>query len=109
MITSGVTASATSDFASIVRSLNLATFVGEETGGSYLGNTSKWEFDIVLPNTKKIAHIPLARYFINTQEYAPVGRGVIPDFPVNPKIEDLINGVDTQLEYTRQLILKGKL
>jgi hypothetical protein len=104
VITSGMTASATSDFAAQLHGLRRATFVGEETGGSYVGNTSNFEFGIRLPNTKATLYVPLARYKNNVDQTLFFGRGLVPDHHVIPKIEDLISGVDTQLEYTLNLI-----
>ena len=108
MIISGKTASAISDFAAWVHALDLATIVGEETGGGYAGNTSNWEFFITLPNTKMRPHIPLARYFTNVKENVFFGRGVMPDYEVTPSIEDILNGVDTQLAFTLDLIRRSR-
>jgi C-terminal processing protease CtpA/Prc len=104
VITSGMTASATSDFAAQLHGLRRATFVGEETGGSYVGNTSNFEFGIKLPNTKATLYVPLSRYKNNVDQTLFFGRGLVPDHIVVPKIEDVIAGVDTQLEYTLELI-----
>ncbi len=104
MLISNATASATSDFAAWVHTLKLATIIGEETGGGYVGNTSNWEFRITLPNTGVRFWVPLARYFNNVNQEVFFGRGVKPDYEVHPKIEDIINGIDTQLEFTLELI-----
>ncbi|MEM6360708.1 MAG: S41 family peptidase [Bacteroidota bacterium] len=103
LLIGGSTASATSDFAAWVKELDLATIVGTETGGSYLGNTSNWEFMIELPQTKLRLHLPLARYLING-ETKELGRGVIPDYIVPTTTQDKLNDIDTQLKYTLQLI-----
>lgn len=107
VITSGMTASATSDFAAQLHGLGRATFVGEETGGAYAGNTSNFEFAIKLPNTKATLYVPLARYKNNVDQNLFFGHGLVPDHIVIPRIEDLISGVDTQLEYTLNLIRKN--
>ncbi len=78
------TASATSDFAAWMHSLGLATIIGEETGGNYYGNTSNWEFNITLPNTKIRLLLPLARYLTNVKPDIPLGRGIIPDHLDSP-------------------------
>ena len=105
LLIGGSTASATSDFAAWVDELNLATIVGTETGGSYLGNTSNWEFTVVLPNTQLKLQLPLARYLTNV-EHEELGRGVIPAYTVPTTIHDKLNDIDTQLNYTLQLIKK---
>ena len=104
MLTSGYTASATSDFAALVDYHNLATVVGEESGGSYVGNTSNYEFIITLPHSKIRMQVPLARYLLNVGDYPHKGRGVIPDYQVSQTIEDWMTGRDTQLEFTLDLI-----
>ncbi len=103
LLIGGATASATSDFASWVDELNIATVIGTETGGSYAGNTSNWEFEVELPNSKFRLLLPLARYLNNVSE-KELGRGVIPDIIVPSPIEDKLNDVDTQLSYTLNLI-----
>ena len=104
MLTSGFTASATSDFAALVHHHKLATVIGDESGGSYVGNTSNYEFIITLPHSKVRLQLPLARYLLNVGDYPHKGRGVIPDHEVSQTIEDLVEGRDTQLEFALDLI-----
>lgn len=106
LLTSRSTASATSDFVAWIHSLHMATIIGEETGGGYVGNTSNWEFKITLPNTKIIVNIPLARYFNNVNENAKMGRGIMPDHHVSTTIENVLNNVNAPLEYALKLIRK---
>ncbi|MGD1841703.1 MAG: S41 family peptidase, partial [Thermonemataceae bacterium] len=103
LLVGGATASATSDFAAWMDALALATIIGTETGGSYLGNTSNWEFLITLPNTKLRLQLPLARYLTNV-ENTGLGRGVIPAYVVPTTLHDKLNDIDTQLNFTLQLI-----
>ncbi|MEO1653108.1 MAG: S41 family peptidase, partial [Bacteroidota bacterium] len=107
VIASRSTASATSDFVAWVHALGLAPIIGEETGGGYYGNTSNWEFTISLPQTKIRLYVPLARYFTNVKADIPLGRGVIPDYQVTPTIEDILAGLDPQLEFVFELIKKN--
>lgn len=108
LLVSGSTASATSDFAAWMDDLGLATIVGTETGGGYLGNTSNWEFIITLPNTHLRVHIPLARYLNNVKPAGTHGRGVIPDHIVPTPIEDKLSDKDTQLNYVLDIIGERK-
>lgn len=103
LLVGGATASATSDFASWIDELNLATIIGTETGGSYAGNTSNWEFEVELPNSKFRLNLPLARYLNNVTE-KELGRGVIPSYIVPSSINDKLNDIDTQLNYTLDLV-----
>jgi len=104
MLTSGFTASATSDFAALIHHHQLATVIGDESGGSYVGNTSNWEFIITLPHSKIRLQLPLARYLLNVGDYEHLGRGVIPDYQVSQTIDDWMEGRDAQLEFTLNLI-----
>ncbi|MGL4630154.1 MAG: S41 family peptidase, partial [Leadbetterella sp.] len=48
ILINGASFSTTSDFTALAQSNKIATFIGEETGGSYLGNTSNYSFLITL-------------------------------------------------------------
>lgn len=70
------------------------TFVGEEAGGAYLGNTSGFEAEVVLPNSGLVLYLPLVGYYLAATEDVDPRHGVVPDYPVAPTIEDLIAGRD---------------
>ncbi len=96
--------STTSDFTALVHSNKIATFVGEETGGSYVGNTSNYSFIITLPNTKIKVNIPVARYQTNVTSNANFGRGTIPDCEVKYSIDDVLHGIDKEMDAVLTLI-----
>jgi C-terminal processing protease CtpA/Prc len=96
--------STTSDFTALVHSNKIGTFVGEETGGSYLGNTSNYSFLITLPNTKIKVNIPVARYRNNVTPNNSFGRGTIPDLKIQYSIDDIIQGIDKDMETVLTLI-----
>lgn len=98
--------STTSDFAALTHFNDRATFVGEETGGSYAGNTSNFTFLMTLPNTKIRINIPVARYQTNVTPES-FGRGIIPDISVQYSIDDYLNGVDKDLETILSIIRKA--
>ncbi|MEQ9309251.1 MAG: S41 family peptidase [Balneolaceae bacterium] len=104
VLINGGTFSAASDLAALIKSNDLATFVGTETGGGYYGNTSMEDAWVTLPNTKVRVRIPLVRHFLPVEDKVPLGRGVIPDHEVEQSITDLINGVDTQMEFVLKLL-----
>ena len=94
----GGTFSTAADVAAQLRSMGRATFIGEETGGGYEGNTSGLNALIVLPNSKQRLRIMMYDYW-NAVKPAPArGRGTIPDRPVVRRIMDYIRGVDPALE-----------
>ena len=106
VLINGGTFSAASDLAALIKSHDLATFVGTETGGGYYGNTSMEDAWVTLPNTKVRVKTPLVRHFLPVEDKIPLGRGIIPDHEVEQSMADLINGVDTQLDFVLKL-LKG--
>ena len=105
ILTNGGTFSAASDFAAMMKSEKKATFIGEETGGGYYGNTSMQKSYVTLPNSQLVLEIPLVRHQLNVREnIVPPGRGVIPDHSVRQSITDYVNGVDTQMDFVFSLI-----
>ncbi|WPV02796.1 S41 family peptidase [Mucilaginibacter sp. cycad4] len=104
VLTSGATGSAAGILSSILRNSKRAVFIGEETGGAMEGPTSLNIPILILPNSKIKIEIPLIRLQLAVK-YSK-GRGVIPEYEVQPTIKDLINNTDTQLNYTLRLINK---
>jgi C-terminal processing protease CtpA/Prc len=98
--------STTSDFAALVHFNRMAIFVGEETGGSYLGNSSNYAFLMTLSNTKIRINIPVARYQTNVTSNNNFGRGTIPDYEIQYSIEDYLGGVDKEMNTVLDLIKK---
>lgn len=100
--------SASAEFAAIARSNNRGLFIGEETGGGYYGNTSGDEAIVTLPNSKITCRIPKVKYTMAVREIPQKDRGVIPDLPVYPVIDDLIENKDRQLEFALTFIRQDK-
>jgi hypothetical protein len=103
VLTSGATGSAAAIFCSILRNAHRATFIGEETGGAMEGPTSLNIPILVLPNSKIRIEVPLIRLQLAVR-YSK-GRGVIPNYLVEPKKDDLINNRDAQLDFALKLCL----
>ena len=80
-------------------------FVGEETGGGYDGNTSGVSRTYLLPKTQVRVSIPCWMYTTANLGHDFFGRGAPVDHEVEPSIQDLLQGRDTELEFTRALIL----
>jgi hypothetical protein len=79
------------------------TFIGEETGGAQEGCNAGVTPYYRLPNTGLRIRVPAFRI---VHDVSPniTGHGIIPDFPVTRKIEDLLQRKDPELEKTKQLI-----
>lgn len=99
--------SATGETTSVIHFHKKAVFVGEECGSGYYGNTSGFKVRLTLPNTNLRVVVPLVRYTMAVSGYA-ADRGIIPEYPVSPTIQDLLDEKDVQLEYVLDLIKKMK-
>jgi hypothetical protein len=87
--------STTADVLSVLRHLKRATFVGEESGGAYEGNTSGLNALVSLPNSGLRVSIQMYGY-VNAVAGGEKGRGTLPDYPVTKTVADLLRGVDAQ-------------
>lgn len=97
------TYSGASEFANMLYSKKRAIFIGEETGGSFYGNTSGYRFEYELPHSGISVSIPLLKFEMNV-EGLPFGRGVIPQHNVSPSFDAYLGEQDVVLEYAKQLI-----
>ena len=84
----------------------LAIFIDEESGGTMERNAFAGYARLVLPNTKIRVEIPLTKTAHHTKFIK--GRGVLPDYSLTSKIEDLVKGIDTELDFTLKLIESKK-
>jgi C-terminal processing protease CtpA/Prc len=99
--------SGTGECTSIIHFHKRAVFIGEECGAGYYGNTSGFMPTLTLPNTGIRVRIPVVRYTMAVSGYPP-DRGIIPDYPVTPTINDLLNGKDAEMDFAIELIKKSK-
>ncbi len=103
VLMNGASFSTTCEFLSHLRDLGRATFIGEESGGAYVGNTSGGLAQVILPNTHVQVGVPLMRYDLAVAAARPFGRGILPDVPVHTTISDLLAGTDRDLEKALEL------
>lgn len=94
----GWTFSTAADVATVAHHLQLATFLGEETGGGYDGNTSGDSMRLVLPNSRITVGVPKWMYTTANLGHAHASRGVPPDVALVPSIEDVLAQRDVVLE-----------
>ncbi len=91
-------------FATAFKCYDMGVVIGEESGGLTVAYGDVVSFS--LPNTglrggvsyKKFTH-PCGR---------EDGHGVIPDYEVKQDVQDTIDGIDTAMEFTRELIRNGE-
>jgi hypothetical protein len=62
---------------------------------------------VTLPNTKIGLRVPLVTYYMAVSGYNAAAHGVVPDYPVNHTIDDLIAGHDKDMELALQLARKA--
>jgi hypothetical protein len=93
ILVDGGSFSATGEVTSAFHYYKKAAFFGEECGSGYYGNTSGFMVTATLPATGLRVRVPLVLYTMAVDGY-PKGRGLVPDFPVEPTIEDLMAGRD---------------
>ncbi|MEL6537714.1 MAG: S41 family peptidase [Bacteroidota bacterium] len=105
VLISGKTYSGGSEFAALLKGNTEAVFVGEETAGGFYGQTSGFSLILTLPHTGTRIKIPLLKFVVNVEDdKIPMGRGVIPDYPVEPTFEQFTNRIDAAMAYTQALI-----
>lgn len=107
VIISPVTYSGGSEFCNMVYTNNLATFIGQETGGGYCGNTSGYSEKLILPNSLIEISIPALRFEMNVKPKLPFGSGVKPHYKVIPTFDEYIRGVNASLNYILKEMLKN--
>ena len=98
------TYSAGSEFSNMIYTNDLATFVGQETGGGYYGNTSGYSQKLVLPNSNIKISIPALQFIMNVEPKLPFGRGVIPHHEVIPTFEGYTNQENESLKYILEVL-----
>lgn len=104
VLTDGFSFSTCADVAAVLHHNKWATFVGEETGGGYDGNTSGSTQTITLPNSRIQVRIPMWMYTTANVGHKFHGRGVIPDFAIQYGIEDLLSDRDPVMKKALELI-----
>ena len=104
ILINGSSFSATGEFTSVVHHRQRATFIGEECGAGYYGNTSGMMVMLELPNSGVRVRVPLVRYTMAVSGYEPLDRGLIPEHYVEPTIDDVLAGRDAAMGYALGLI-----
>lgn len=110
LLTSPRIASAGSLFAAMLSGNENTLTIGEETMGGYYGHSGHTSLEYKLPKSK----IVMTFSVVNLEQDVPkkenqkYDRGIIPDGEVTQTFDDFINNIDTQLNYTIELIQKHK-
>ena len=83
VLAGGATFSGGAELASMLYRSRRAMFVGEEVGGTYAGNTSGYRWEVTLPHSGMVLHVPLLQFRTGWTD-VPHGRGVMPLCAVMP-------------------------
>jgi len=105
ILTNGNTLSAAAEFTSFIKQHRKATFIGEESGGNKVQNTSGDWLKFLLPNSKLAILIPYVVWEMNV-DFDNDGYGIQPDHWIRNTIEDELNNTDRALNFTKTLIKK---
>lgn len=104
LLTNAENSSATHIMATYVKKYNLATIVGQETGGNQKGLNGGYMFFHRLPNTRVELDIPVFSIKILEETSTTYDGGIKPDVLVEKNVNDLVNGVDTELNKILEII-----
>ncbi|MES2518250.1 MAG: S41 family peptidase [Bacteroidota bacterium] len=107
VLTSGFTFSAGAILASLLKAHSNAIFVGQETGGGEAGCSGGLISKVILPQSKLKVNLPHFHIEINTQ-VPNLGRGIMPNFPINYTPKDIAQNRDLELETVSTLITNHK-
>jgi hypothetical protein len=107
ILINGFCMSSCADVAAILSYNKKALFIGQETGGCYQGNNSG-----MIPETKVdpfnfTLTVPLQKFYNYVDTSKNIGRGTMPDYTLNPTIEDVLKGNDMEMAFAIDLIRKG--
>ncbi|RAJ31832.1 S41 family peptidase [Pedobacter cryoconitis] len=103
LLIDGLSFSTTAEFCAIVSSNNRGKFIGEETGGTYEGNTSGVQIESTLPNTKIQISFGTVQYDMSVKPAKKAARGIIPQYKIQ---QDISGKADSQLNYALKLTEK---
>lgn len=107
LLINGNSYSATGIIAGLFKNYQRAIIIGEEAGGNPNQCTAGMFKTLRLPNTGIEASIWLAHIQVNV-EFKNTGHGVIPDYPIQPSIADLIEEKDRVMDFALKLINEEK-
>jgi C-terminal processing protease CtpA/Prc len=108
VLINGGSFSSTSALIANIKNTIPAKFIGEESGGTYEGPTGGQTIPIILPNSKIMVRISPNINISYLYQKHPVGRGVIPDYPIHYSIHDVLAGKDLEMEFAKKLITRER-
>lgn len=104
VLTNASTFSAASELAGYLKAYSEATLIGTETAGQYEGFAAGYLRQFRLPHTGIKVWLPRMQYTFELPPQVEPKRGVLPHHWVQPGVEDLLQGLDPQLDFALRLI-----
>jgi hypothetical protein len=104
VLINGMSFSTSGHFAALVKFQNIATFIGEESGGSYTCSDNSSQTS--LSNTRLFLGSSNSIWTVDV-DGLELGRGIIPDYQVLMTIDDYIDEIDPIFDFVVQLIQEG--
>jgi hypothetical protein len=101
ILINGASFSTTGHLCSLLKSHGIGVFIGEETGGSYVCTDASLKY--TLRHTKLRLNCATT-VFATAVSNLPLGKGVMPDYPITPTLQDYLAETDPQMELAIQLI-----
>ncbi|GAT61649.1 peptidase family S41 [Paludibacter jiangxiensis] len=98
VLINGCSFSASSIISANLKGSGRAIFVGEETGGAYNGCVAGQMPSFTLPGSKLKMSFGLLEV-VTPYVFNPDGRGVMPDVPVVPTLDDRLKSTDPELKW----------
>ncbi|MFE3870508.1 S41 family peptidase [Flavobacterium sp. ZS1P70] len=98
VLINGRSFSASSIISSNLKGSKRATFVGEETGGAYNGTVAGFMPLVKLPHSELKIRIGLMMMATHYKSEIN-GRGIFPDAPIIPTLQDQIKGTDPEMNW----------
>ncbi|MES2850074.1 MAG: S41 family peptidase [Bacteroidota bacterium] len=109
VIMNGNSFSSTSALIANIKNTTKAVFIGEESGGLYEGPTGGQTIPIILPNSKIMIRISPNINLGYMYQKHPIGRGVLPGYPITYTIADILYNRDPELEQAKRMISDKKI
>lgn len=104
VLAGGRTYSTAADVVAWLKAHRQAVIIGEDTSGGFAGNNSGIAPKLVLPHSRIKVVIPLMQFWNSVGEFSSATGGVPADHIVRPSVDDLLSGIDTELEFAKSLI-----
>ena len=103
----GLTISAAPQFASLIKLNKRGKIIGEEAPGALYGGSGRGYSYFYLPNSGLLTMISYYRLYMNNPDDKHLDICVEPDYKIVASMNDLLSGVDTEMEYVLKLISSG--